>query len=346
MLNKLLFLTLKKKQMKLNKQLLNTKETIDQTNNTKETIDQTNNTKEVIEQSNNKHIEQILDTKEIIEQILDTKEIIEQPNNKHIDQPLDTKESIEPIYNKTNKCLIILVGECFREGRCESRTCDTDFGYEKQKECTQTHNDLITKLQKLNYNVDIAFNTYNTKYKNELLSWYKGNIIYNNFVSENYGFFRNVVDKSLQNIMKNVDFELYDFVFITRFDIYLKEKLISIFNPDWQTMMYPFAVYIEYESSPLVFPFVTDTMCFIPQKYLSKIKKNTQHLIHHHCWRDLINNGFSLDDLDVMVNTLHNPNTQAELNYLYKINCRDEYPTWFQINKYYDKQTNSIKNNL
>ena len=145
--------------------------------------------------------------------------------------------------------------------------------------------------------------------------------------------------------MKNIDFELYDFVFITRFDIYLKEKLISIFNPDWQSIMYPFAVYIEYESSPLVFPFVTDTMCFIPHKYLSKIKKNTQHLIHHHCWRDLINNGFSLDDLDVMVNTLHNPNTQAELNYLYKINCRDEYPNWFQINKYYDKKTNSIKNN-
>jgi len=238
------------------------------------------------------------------------------------------------------KCLITLIGECFREGVNQSRITDTMFGYNKQYESTYTHNKLINKLKTLNYNVDIAINTYKTKYKEELLSMYS-NIIYFNFTDENYEYYQNVVHKSLQNILNNVNYNDYEFIFVLRFDLFLKDTLIDIFNPKWTKIMYPFAVYME--KIPFAFPFVSDTMCFIPNKYFLKLITNntTYYLLHHHCWRDLINQGFILDDLDVMINTLHNPNTMAEMNPLYKINCREEFNKHFLIG-IYDKSINTI----
>lgn len=237
-----------------------------------------------------------------------------------------------------NKCLICLIGECFREGSNQSRTMDTNYGYNKQKESTESHNKLINKLKKLNYNVDIAINTYNTKFKNEILTWYP-NIVFHNFTSDNYGYFQNVVHNSLQNIFNNVDIYKYDFIFILRFDIFIKDTLIDMFNPKWSKIMYPFAVYMEY--SPFQFPFVSDTFCFIPNLFFSKIINNTYNILNHHCWRELINNGFVIDDFDVIINTLHNPNTDTELNPLYRINCRPEFDKHF-LQGTYDRKTNNI----
>jgi len=60
----------------------------------------------------------------------------------------------------------------------------------------------------------------------------------------------------------------YEFIFVLRFDLFLKDTFIDIFNPKWTKIMYPFAVYME--KIPFAFPFVSDTMCFIPNKYWSK----------------------------------------------------------------------------
>jgi hypothetical protein len=237
-----------------------------------------------------------------------------------------------------NKCLVCIIGECFREGHNQSRITDTQYGYTQQKESTQSHINLINKIKKLGYHVDIGINTYNTNYKNELLNWYP-NIIYSNFTNENYGYYQNVVHHSLQNIFNNININDYQFIFIIRFDLFIKETLINIFNPNWSNIMYPFAVYMEY--SPFQFPFVSDTMCFIPKKYFNQIVNHTYHLLTHHCWRDLINNGFVLDDFDVMINTLHNPNTDTEKNPLYIINCRPEFQNHF-LQGIYDKKTNNI----
>lgn len=238
------------------------------------------------------------------------------------------------------KCLFILIGESFREGRCESRVIDTNYGYKQQLESTKSHNKLISKLDK----VDVAINTRDTKYKEELLSWYP-NVIYSHFTNEDYGYYNNVVHRSLQNILSNVNLNDYDFIFITRFDILLKDKLIEIFNPNWSCITFPYAVYMEYK--PLQFPFVTDTMCFIPKKYFFNpnwsLQNNTYKLLHHHCWRDLLQNGLNIDDLDVMIETLHNPNTDAGWNPLYIINSRPENKNQGLNNQIYDKKINNIK---
>ena len=121
------------------------------------------------------------------------------------------------------KILFILLGESFREGACESRIRDTNFSYDKQKESTETH---IKLIKKINNQVDIAKNTYNKKYKEELLSWYS-NIVYSNFTDENYGYFKNVVNKSIEKIIPNIKLNDYEGIFITRFDVYLKDYFIN-----------------------------------------------------------------------------------------------------------------------
>ncbi len=241
------------------------------------------------------------------------------------------------------KCLFILLGDCFREGKNASRHKDTQYGYDKQNEASISHNNLINKLNKSNYFVDIAINTYNTKYQTELISWYK-NVVYQKFTNEDYGYFRNAVDKSLQNVINAINISIYNFIFICRLDLLLKNKLVEIFNPKWSCIIYPFAVYMEKENNSLIFPFVTDTMCFIPSKYFEKLKSYTSYLLHHHCWKDLINNGLILDDLDVMINTIHNPNTDTEINPLYKINCRQESNESFSKDIIYNKKKNALEN--
>jgi hypothetical protein len=250
-----------------------------------------------------------------------------------------------------DKILFILLGESFRDGGCESRLKDTSYGYEKQKEATETHLKLINKLNKLNYEVNLAFNTYDTNFKKELLEWYP-NIVYFNFTNEDYQYFKAVVDKSLQNILPNVNLASYKAIYLTRFDVYLKDYFIdNIFNPEWNTIMYTFTFHVQ-QANPN-FPVVGDTMCFIPKKYFfnynswSGLINNTVHVLHHHCWGDMLKSGLSMDDMNLMINTLHNTNTVAGMNPLYRLNSRPETDDWeagkhtakYQI---YDKKSNSI----
>jgi hypothetical protein len=252
----------------------------------------------------------------------------------------------------TNKCLFILIGESFRQGRNSSRIRDTVYGYQKQMECTESHNNFINHLKTLNYDVDVVFNTYNTIYENILIKSYQ-NIIYKNFTNENYEHFRNVVNRSLTIIIENVNLENYDFIFLTRFDIYIKDYLCKIFNPKWNQIMYSHAVYMEYSEPPIIYPFVTDTILFIPKKYFFSFNNNglewkglinnTNNILNHHCWGSLIRNGcLSLEDLNVMIDTLHNPNTDTEINPIYKINSRYENKRWILSGKRYDKLSNTI----
>lgn len=240
------------------------------------------------------------------------------------------------------KCLLIVLGESFREGSHNSRSSDTECSYKCQLECIDSHIEFIKHIEQLNYSVDIAINTYKTKYKNLLLNMYP-NIVYNNFTNEDYGYSKNVFHKSLQHILPNINLNIYEFIFIIRFDLILKKYLFDIFNPKWSSIMYPYVMYIEYEDTPFIFPVVSDIFCFIPKKYFNQLINISYKLCHHHCWRDLIKtNNLSFDDLDVMIDTIHDPNTSVDLNPLYKINGRSESKIYKYPNKKYIKLNQTI----
>ena len=230
-----------------------------------------------------------------------------------------------------NKALFILMGECFREGMPTSRVRDTTYGFNNQKEASESHLKLIKRLNNLNFDIDIAINTYTTKYNKELLEWYN-NVIYSNFTNENYQHFQNAVNHSIINVLNNVNIENYEFIFICRLDLLLKDKLINIFNPNVDTIIYPNTMGCRMvDSVSQMIPALSEVFVIIPKKYFYEtnkwkgLLKNSNIMLTANSVSDLMLAGLSFDDIDFMSDRLYIGNTFQSWNPLYKINCREEH---------------------
>lgn len=142
----------------------------------------------------------------------------------------------EPFENK-KKGLLILYGECFRDGTQNTRTRDTPASIARQQKASESHVSLCDYL-KTNYgaDMDIIITTHNTTHKKELQEFYSK---YNPKIIL-------VDDKTdmdpitrITNNIKNAlpqDTEKYDFIILTRNDICF--KTFSFIQPDWNKIMF------------------------------------------------------------------------------------------------------------
>jgi len=128
--------------------------------------------------------------------------------------------------------LFLFIGEAFREGVSESRLRDTEFGLVTQSTASMSHNELIGKLINNGWEIDVAMYTYKTKFKSMLLQFYK-NVVYSEFTDTDNGSIRYAVHNAVQSVFKTLNLNDYDFVFILRFDLYLKPLFIEKFDPTW-----------------------------------------------------------------------------------------------------------------
>jgi hypothetical protein len=228
-----------------------------------------------------------------------------------------------------SKGLFILIGESFRDSQHNGRTRDTEKGVEYQKESTMSHLKLINNLK--NYSIDIAINTYETKYKDDLLKWYGSNVVYSNFTTENYqnvldpvDSFKIVVNNSLKNIFSKVELSLYNFLFICRLDVLLKDPFIEVFNPNIEHITYPNLM--SWEKTPCI----SDLFCIVPSKYYGSfgswkgLLNNGEIILNPNSLRDLFTHGLTLDDINFISDKLYIANTSQSWNPLYKINSRSE----------------------
>ena len=243
------------------------------------------------------------------------------------------------------KGLLIFFGEAFRDTFGRNR--DTEFGFTNQKESSKSHVDLINKLENNNYKIDVAINTYETKFKKELIEFYK-NIVFYNFTNEDYKAQHTAVGETLKNVSSHIDINLYDFLFICRIDLFLKELLIEVFNPNTEFIIYPNVMSIE--NHIIQFPHISDTFCIIPKKYFNPfdnwkgIFENRNNLLYHQAVQHLLLNGLTLDNIDFFSDKIYVANTIQSKNPLYKINSRKEADTLRNCDKNlkYVKKLNSI----
>jgi len=242
------------------------------------------------------------------------------------------------------KGLFIMIGECFREGMSTSRLKDTEYGVKNQTESSISHHKLFKKLTNINYHIDVAIHTYETKYKDLLLTFYE-NIIYTNFSTFYYSDeFRQIVIWSINNVLSVINMDEYDFIFICRLDLLLKEKLIENFNPEWTEITYPSVQHVENNIAPVI----SDVFCFIPKKYFHPYDNwkgllNSQ-ILHHHSVLWLIDNGLKLKDINFVTYYIYISNTFDSSNPFYAINCRQEHYCTrnIDINKKYDRNLNKV----
>jgi hypothetical protein len=244
--------------------------------------------------------------------------------------------------------LIILAGESFRDGGRASRTTATQQSYDWQKEATDSHIRFFKHIeQKHGVTLDISLNSYQTKYSQDLLGWYKEdfNLIREYFGPKATGFNRNIKMAIRRIDVDNTD---YDFIFVLRLDLLLKDALFDAFDPRWTNLMFPcawvwFHEYYRNDKTKKLgkfecgytYPLIVDTMVFFPKRLF---QTSLQFTFDHWCWEALICRlGLTYDDMDMMIDTFHRPDSKMNWNPLYRMVSRPESDTWDFRGKKFNK---------
>ena len=247
--------------------------------------------------------------------------------------------------------LVVIRGESFRIGDQYSRNVGSTESYDSQLETSKSHLRFFKNLKNKNVNLDLNIATYKTQFLDECLSWYSeefnivSSCIKDNSENTNQGSLIRDATMPHLNDKENVpNLSSYDFILFLRFDCYLKEKFIEIFDPHWKTIRFPFVMrwqsvnektsainYLntgyQQKTNLSYFPVVSDIMLFVPKKYIVNLFYGKLARFHywHSAWPDLITkNDLTFDDMDVMINTIHRANSRLEQNPLYRLSGRTE----------------------
>ena len=254
------------------------------------------------------------------------------------EQLLDRNENTE-IYKKEilnkkkNKCLVLLIGESFRDGFQHSREKDTQKGYDTQKIATESHIKFIENLKNQNIDTDVIINTYDTKYEDDLKEWYKDYLI--DYISNPL---LSGIEKLINNaIYKNRKYiNNYDFVYVCRIDLCLKDYFIEQFNSEWNKIFFSNSTWRECYKTFNNEPRIADVMMFIPSPYFYLFNLNIY--LNHDAWftyktdYNLTNN-----DMDFMIDTYHDSDTFKDFNPLYYMVSRSENQKWHSENFVIDR---------
>jgi len=219
------------------------------------------------------------------------------------------------------------MGECFRDGPSETRLRDTARGVQGQLEASASHKKLISRLRTLNYHIDVVINTCSTDHDTILLDYYDP-VVVKNFAKTPYRSLNHALRSSIACAPYMND---YDFLFLCRLDILLKDPVIEAFDPSWQTITFPNVMYIDEGAT---YPHIANLFCFVPKKYFSPfdawegIAMNTDNLLGHHTVEGMLQGGLTLADIGFFTDKLYIANTAQMSNPLYAINCRPEGPSY------------------
>lgn len=230
------------------------------------------------------------------------------------------------------KGLIIIIGESFRLGGQGTRIRGIPESYDQQINACNSHIKFLDNLKK-NYNCDssVYISTYDTIYNNNLLEIYKNYLIGHKIYDEPIGLtslFRNSIIDNKNSLNK------YDFVFYFRIDLFLKDHFINIFNPSWNTIRFP-TICWKHDSIYNGKPRVNDMMLFIPNRFFDNL--DNIHICHE-AWY-IFSQQLNVDDndMDVMINTYHDSDSEKDFNPLYYIVNRPENNMWHSENEIFTK---------
>jgi len=231
------------------------------------------------------------------------------------------------------KGLFLFIGESFRFGSQKTRIRGTKESYDEQIKACKSHITFIENMEQ-KYNLEISYviiSSYTTNYDSELIAIYDKYLISSTFQQTLIGL-TNIFHNILLNI-KNIND--YDFIFYIRIDLFLKEYLLKVMNITKNKILFPS---ICWGKNCIIknYPRVNDMMMFIPKKYYEFIRDIN---IYHNCWYKLINTStIKNDDLDVILNTLHDSDSEKDNNPIYYIANRPESKVWHSPNQIFDKE--------
>ena len=252
--------------------------------------------------------------------------------------------------------IFIIAGGSFRKGSRGNKNFGSENSYDEQIKASKSHIAFLEHIKKkYNLTISIIISTYSTKYNNDLINIYNDYIVdinifkYNN-ENDLIGIHR-MFHESYKDHLKN-----YDAMFFFRIDIVLKQKLFDIFDPNSQKILFPFICskinilngHID-DRYPSGHPKHSDILLFIPKKYFYIIN----HIdLGHWTWEKLVvgsgrknrKNILRYDDLDCMIYTYHDSNSENDWNPLYYIVNREQacFESWNDCGIFDKKNYNYI----
>jgi hypothetical protein len=240
-----------------------------------------------------------------------------------------------------NKVLFLFIGESFRTGCQGSRVIGNPKSINGQINASSSHIRFIEHIkQKFNINsIKVYLNTYKTKYFNEILKIYEPYLLeytsHDNVIGLN-----NLFHDSINKINKKQNIEEYDFIFYIRIDLFLKYYFYDLFIPDSDKILFPSICWINCHMTHDRHPRPSDMMIYIPKKMFKNIKYID---VGHMIWQILINNGLTYNDMDTMISTYHDSDSNKDFNPMYKIVNRPECMIFHSEGYIFDKY-NSMYN--
>jgi hypothetical protein len=227
------------------------------------------------------------------------------------------------------KGLLLLYGETFRLGSQSNRNTGSVQSYDEQIRAAHTHVNLISHLKKQDIHMEVSINSYTTPYNEDLCRVYKDvrySIFYTHLIGQT---------ELIHRCINSIDIQEYDFILCMRIDIYLKDTFVEIFNPHSNNIMFPSICFEPYHKTG-IHPRVNDMMMYIPKRLLEKFKQEKVHL-KHETWHDLIEyHHLSYHDLDMMLDTYHDSDSEKDYNPIYYIVNRPQ-STVHTTQKKFDK---------
>jgi len=221
------------------------------------------------------------------------------------------------------KGLLLLYGECFREGFNGSRVTDTPTSYLSQKDASLSHVLFCDEMKQKGVDMNILIHTYHTKYETDLRSWYTYPTIY--VGKKKYPF--KTPEDALNRFMlitKSVD-RSYDFILLTRLDILLKPPFYKIINPKWNNIYFFSQGWTRmkhcgfYHEDNKNIPTCNPIIQFIPKKYFGMLD---DVCLGHDAWLKYTKLG--IKELNFMVDEYHDSTTYLDYNPYYKMVGRPE----------------------
>lgn len=240
--------------------------------------------------------------------------------------------------------LLLLYGESFRDGGQLSRLRDTKFSFIPQQTATNSHIEFCKYIkEKYDISMDIIISTHNTKYETQLKKWYNPH----KYISHESNTIKDA-EKLVQNAVNVID-RKYEFIFLTRMDIFLKPPFFKKFNPNWSTIKF-FSQNTTLWQCGMdgPFPVVNHTCEFIPKQYFQVLFNiGVDHLSWRH-YHEIFH--IPNSKMGFMVNTYHDADSFKDFNPYYKMVSRPESKVWLdrgkKINKSFGKTRKCNINSL
>lgn len=236
-------------------------------------------------------------------------------------------------------CALVLVGESFRWGSQNTRVRGVPESRDQQFAACKSHVEFMDSLlEKHGIKTDVYVCSYTTAYDQELLDVYGQRVKQSKFYEDPIG--TNPIYQAAIGLVESES--EHDFMLIIRIDAFLKPRFTEIFDPEPKQILFASICWKKHcvENGYLR---ANPTIVQVPLKYkwmLSKIS-----IGDHSAWHGVMcQPGMTVDDVDTMLQTYHDSDSEKDWNPLYYIVNRPETQTFhsegevFRKTDYHPKQ--------